>query len=365
MPGEGQHEGLSTGKQERRSQWTCCLVVLVVLIVAFVVTGALCLRRSAIHGLQSDLWHAVTGNDSAAVARLLEAGADPNFDLRVSDGLMSPFTYAVGPMLNIAACHGSYEIAKLLLEHGADPNARHPDTGQTPLDCAESTYRGLESDQVIRLLLDHGAEWSACRMPPGDQLQAAARIGDAAGVQQLLPAGAPPNTKGASGDAFSTPLHLAAASNNTEVAEMLLAAGADPNARDQYGHGPLWAAATSGSVEVMGILLEHGADATDFTPETTRDRTYGNLLTWAAERGDIDMARLLLEHDVSPDVPNRNGWTSLHFAVSTGNVEMVRFLLDGGADPNIADNENRTPLDCVWKNHDEMTATLRQHGGRE
>jgi ankyrin repeat protein len=56
------------------------------------------------------------------------------------------------------------------------------------------------------------------------------------------------------------PLHSAAAARQTDVARMLLAAGADPNARQEGGFVALHAAAQNGDDELARLLLEHGAD---------------------------------------------------------------------------------------------------------
>jgi ankyrin repeat protein len=56
------------------------------------------------------------------------------------------------------------------------------------------------------------------------------------------------------------PLHSAAAASHRAVAEQLLAAGADPNARQQSGFVPLHAAAQNGDDALVELLLDHGAN---------------------------------------------------------------------------------------------------------
>jgi ankyrin repeat protein len=58
------------------------------------------------------------------------------------------------------------------------------------------------------------------------------------------------------------PLHSAAAARQIDVARLLLAAGADPNARQEGGFVPLHAAAQNGDEELARLLLEYGADRT-------------------------------------------------------------------------------------------------------
>jgi len=59
----------------------------------------------------------------------------------------------------------------------------------------------------------------------------------------------------------STPLHAAAANRQVDVAELLLARGADVNAKDGSGFTPLALAANSKNDVMVLVLLEHGAQA--------------------------------------------------------------------------------------------------------
>lgn len=56
------------------------------------------------------------------------------------------------------------------------------------------------------------------------------------------------------------PLHSAAAADHTRIAEMLLHAGADPDAAQEGGFVALHAAAQNGNEELVGLLLDAGAD---------------------------------------------------------------------------------------------------------
>jgi ankyrin repeat protein len=91
----------------------------------------------------------------------------------------------------------------------------------------------------------------------------------------------------------TTPLHYAA---NREVAEALLAAGADVNARNKYGDTPLHFAATRGRKEVVQFLLEKGAEV------NVKNRPIGigadgeTPLDCAVKEGKQDVADLLRQH---------------------------------------------------------------------
>ncbi|MBC6416227.1 MAG: ankyrin repeat domain-containing protein [Rhodospirillales bacterium] len=58
-----------------------------------------------------------------------------------------------------------------------------------------------------------------------------------------------------------TPLYRAVRSDDAEAVRTLLAAGANPNARDANGRAPLHEAAEWGNVEAVAALLDGGADS--------------------------------------------------------------------------------------------------------
>lgn len=79
-----------------------------------------------------------------------------------------------------------------------------------------------------------------------------------------------------------TPLHSAASANHTDVATVLLNAGADPNTKQAGGWTPLHAAAMNGNRELVELLLAHGAD-----PAATNDDG-ATVLALAEGKGDAD-----------------------------------------------------------------------------
>jgi ankyrin repeat protein len=97
-------------------------------------------------------------------------------------------------------------------------------------------------------------EWSA--------LHLAAFSGDALGVIHLLSSGARVNERSIHDDGCTgaTALHCAAVAGAAEVVRILLAAGADPRARDEAGYTALHIAAERGDGPVLKALAKGGAD---------------------------------------------------------------------------------------------------------
>ena len=91
-----------------------------------------------------------------------------------------------------------------------------------------------------------------------DPIHDAARNGDLAGVQAELDKGVDVNAKD---DVGKTPLTYAARFGHKEVAELLLAKGADASAKtDDNGTTPLHHAALNGHKEIAAMLIAKGAD---------------------------------------------------------------------------------------------------------
>lgn len=123
------------------------------------------------------------------------------------------------------------------------------------------------------------------------------------------------------------PLALAVFFGHPETAEVLLAAGAEVNAvtRESMKLTALNSAAASRQVTIARMLLAHGANVdaraeNDFTP-----------LHEAAANGDLEFATLLLEHGANVNAKTKEGKTPLAFAAERKRTEMAEFLKQHGA----------------------------------
>ena len=171
--------------------------------------------------------------------------------------------------------------------------------------------------------------------PSSSPVADAAMQGDAAAVRALLQQGADVNL--AQGDGM-TALHWAAEHGDQALAQVLVAAGANPAAVTRVGrYTPLHVAAKGGHHLVVRTLLDvkaAGARAADVAATTT---TGAVALHFAAASGSRETIALLLDHGADINVREPQwGQTPLMFAAGSGRTEAVAVLLARGADARVA-----------------------------
>ncbi len=137
-----------------------------------------------------------------------------------------------------------------------------------------------------------------------------------------------------------TPVADAAMRGDVGAVRSLLEEGAEVNMAQSDGMAALHWAAELGNVELVRLLVEAGADL----EASTR---LGDLtpLHIGAEAGQGGTVRALLEAGAKPESRNVNGSTPLHFAALAGSAEAVAALADHGADVNVSEGKwDQTPL---------------------
>ncbi|KAG8165794.1 hypothetical protein KVR01_004346 [Diaporthe batatas] len=139
----------------------------------------------------------------------------------------------------------------------------------------------------------------------------------------------------------------------------LVSNGADINGRNQDGKTPLVVAIENRQLPVFTELLELGAskDVKDSAKKMPP-------LFWAASVGDLQMAKVLLQHGCKPNQKNMYGHAYFLDVIDKGDVDMVQLLLDHGAKANTTDLYGRPAIHHAYSaNNLAMLKLLQSRGG--
>ena len=225
--------------------------------------------------------------------------------------------------------------------------AAAPDTRLT--DAA----RAGDQDAVSRLIAS-GATIDAPEPDGTTALHWAVYNDDIAMTGRLLDAGANVNAVNRNG---ATPLTLACTNRGAAVVERLLKAGADVSLAPA-GAPPLLACARAGAVPAVQMLIARGADVN--AKDTWRGQT---ALMWAASEDHAELIKVLLAGGAEVDARSTGNFTALMFAVRQDAREAVRLLVAAGADVNLTGPNGQNLLRVAISNrHYTLASTLLDAG---
>ena len=277
-------------------------------IAAYLIAQGARVNVSHAEGGSTPMAYAVIKNDLKMAELLLSKGAD----VKAAD-------HSGATPLHLAVDRGYQKIAELMLEHGADVNARDK-SGAAPLD--EAAVRGYAA--LAGVLIARSARIDEENPERGaTPLNEAAAKGNRPIVELLLSRGADRNRRDRNG---LIPLENAVRGRHLAVAELLLE-GVKPAALD----GLILEAALKGQTEIADLLIAKGANV------NCRDKAGATPLHQAALKGNTDIANVLLQHGADPNAADGDGLTPLHDAALSGRAPMIALLLDKGANREARD----------------------------
>ena len=145
---------------------------------------------------------------------------------------------------------------------------------------------------------------------------------------------------------------------NTDILEILLNAGANPNLGMQWKDDTdvttvLYRAVDSRNAKAVKLLLEHGADPTSGTSYMDFDDT---CVACAIRNNDLDILRMLIEAGADLDYAIRCNRTPIITAIREDNLAALKMLVEAGANPNLADAYGRIP--AGWLNKEKNSQEL-------
>lgn len=334
----------------------------------------------------------ILDHGAAALSKAAKKGFKRLVDLLLAHG--ARFDPAA---LDQAIWTGDADIAKIALEHGADPN-KADEKGHIPL------LKAINSEDVdlVQILVKAGADPNLSAVQVGKSatwttrpLHAACNDGNLSMVKLLLDNGADPNLLGTihaveqlRDGAYQcqmrqgSALHAACAggsdlydyrddrsTNMADVVSLLLEYGARFNEGDERGWTPLELACSRFPVkadhdpyEIASTLINAGADI------FASSSIHQGPLEAAARHGWTELVELLLKKGVNDDVSKQS---ALQVAAECGETEIVKLLIDAGVDvgvPRASSNfirENDKPIhSAARRGNYSLVKMLMGAGGR-
>lgn len=254
---------------------------------------AMLLAAPAASQPESDQLHwFVERGDVIGARQLLEAGTDPNQTSRLD---ITP--------LELAARNGNSELIRLLVAAGADPNG---------IDAAGETM-----------------------------LMGTVRSGELPAVEAMLELGADVNRRDR--EFRQTALMFAARSGFDEIADVLIAAGAEIDASTRIGPEPDWILPNSRPGFSFGVGIVRGGLPEDRGMRPFRNGGMTSLL-YAVREGHTALADRLLHAGADINKTEANKITPLLMAVSNARTETAALLIERGAELDTQDWYGRSPI---------------------
>lgn len=344
------------------------------------------IARDSIHS-------AAAAHDIEAVREFLQRDSSLAKQAAGLDGWTPLLRLAYTRLPSAALEENAIEIAKALLDHGADPNAAWSDS-QNAFTVLTGVIGGGEGGQsahpqaeaLVRLLIARGAEpfdrqalyntsldpdstlWLELLWSESDKRGEASKWTTAA--------------NGFYGAGMVDYLLGNAVPRHPRRVRWLLEHGANANGHNAYSKEPVIKhALLAGNHEIVDLLVKYGAQrpvlsaeenfvsaAMQGDAETLRrlaanhpeDRSAGHALFAAIGQGRTDIAELLLDLGTSPDVADEKGFSALHFTTHCGAAGIATLLIARGANVDAVERRyNSTPLGHAnYQRRPEMVAVI-------
>lgn len=334
---------------------------------------------------------AVDSQDPAMVQLLLAAGA------KVDDN-----EHPAAAPLMMACDYGSPEVLELLLAAGASTTATRPDgisalalcAGHAPTAVVEKLVAGgaavdaADADgqtplmhaaasgniDTIKLLLARGADANRVTAKGFTPLMFALTSGVTAAADTILDAGGAADYVAPNG---TTIVQMAMYQGDYAFAARLAASerGVDLAAFDRNGNQLLHAAVLAHQPELAELLLAKGADPNAMTDhskvEWRFERNFTSrpyymplkpALVLAAERGDAEMMRVLAAAGADVNLRAEDGTSVVLAAAASGTLVALEAALEFAPDANVTNNDGDTPLHLLLNSSGRTDGTGAEYG---
>ena len=309
-----------------------------------------------VHALESDGWTALhylamRGDPACMEPLISEAGADVEVFYNPNHfGSQSSTAYDTSSKRKVA-------LVKLLLDRGADINAKS--RGYTALNLAVLSCQDL----LVTTFLSHNAS------AQGTSLVCLNWGLSAENLEQLLKGGAMIEARDSRHR--KTALIWAAETGSLAAIKVLLDCGANVNAQDDQSLSALRYAAANARTEIVQLLLERGADPelADWGGKTPliavawgRPFSLGGRFYNPSPADRERTASMLMDAGADASVKEHSGAAAIHYAAQNGYVELVKLLYRTGQCHHDLKWEGKTPLSLAMEQgHTSVVKYLKRH----
>jgi ankyrin repeat protein len=300
-----------------------------------------------------DFVRAIRANDLSALRKLANTPAAANLENSLH-----------ARPLHYAAIYGSADAVRILLEAGADPNARNQQEA-TPLIYAAWNLAKTQ------LLVDKGAQVNvAAKNGTTPLMIAASALGNSSSVRYLLANGADAKALDVLGD---DALIRASWMSDPEAAGLLLAKGASARNANRAGFTALQMAPIFADCERVALLLKEGADVNSFNTFAGMVKNgpialvHFSPLMFAAPYGDAETISTLLKAGARVNALDSRKMNPLMLAIATdhANPATIRQLIAVGADVNAKDQNGESALDWARKFRNPEILSMLENAGAQ
>ena len=304
-----------------------------------------------------------------AVEKLIDAAMDGNLtqvQQLIDDGVdINTIAACNRTALSLAIQGGHIPVIQALLDAGADPNL--PDetddglAAGSPLMQAASTFFATNRGDMVRLLIQRGANLNQQDAEGQTALMHALEYSDIDVIETLIKAGADIDLQD---DEGNTALMMVELSKSTKLVKLLKQAGASQKGLKEVEL--LQAIKKQNDQDRVKALLQEKLNLNVRLGQST-------ILCHAVTEGHPEIAKLLIEAGADVNQPVSEGYFNpLLYAAYGGHLEIVRILLEAGADLNVRVKDFLNPLEYAelgkceghseGKPFDEVIALLESYG---
>ncbi|WP_028331066.1 ankyrin repeat domain-containing protein [Brachyspira alvinipulli] len=298
---------------------------------------------------------AIEENNIEMVKYLISIGQDVNAQI-FADG------FWINSPMKVAAQNGNIEIAKLLIDEGANLNSSDDYIGSaidygnydiakllidndvfnlntnTTIEQAIELAKEKKYYEIEKLLSSEDSN----NIAGYDELMNAVSKGDMKALEKLIKDDTDLNKQY---DKI-TPLNLAAARNDKEMVKFLVEKGADINLEDGYGYTPLIIAIKYRNIGLAKNIIDLKPDLNAIC-SATGDTPLTYLVNAKKYGGVAYLCYYMIKNGADINKKNKEGNTPLMIAAASYNYAIVGVLVNMGADYNIKNKEGQTAIDIA------------------